>query len=189
VVAASPAAVGLLLVTIVANLLLWPVYQSFMPLFAGQQLGLGPTGLALLLASAGTGGLIGSVVIARLGDFRHKGAAFVYGTVACALTWTVFALSTLPWLSVALMFLAGLCSATFMVLQATLLLLAVPAAAHGRAFGMLQLAIAIQPLGALLLGVLAERFGLAPMVAASTLTLAVVTLLITARFPALARFS
>lgn len=183
-----PEAVGLLQITVLANLLLWPVYQSLMPLFAGDRLHLGPRGLALLLTSAGVGGLAGSLLIARWGDVRGKGALFTGGTVACALSWMLFALSSHPALGMSLMFIAGLFSAPFMVLQATLLLLVVPAPAHGRAFGLLELGIASQPLGALVLGVVASRLGISLTVALSSAALAVLTLLIAVMHPALPRY-
>src|SRR5699024_6215155 len=93
IVMGIPETAGLLLITIFANLLLWPVYEAFMPVFAAERLHLGPNGLALLLACAGTGSLIGSLIIARLGDFPGKGAVFVFGTIAWTLSWTAFALS------------------------------------------------------------------------------------------------
>jgi predicted MFS family arabinose efflux permease len=182
-----PMVVGLLLVTVFANLLLWPVYQSFMPAFAADRLHLGPQGLALLLTSVGAGGLVGSLIIARL-DKRHpKGTVFTYGTVVCACAWALFAASTTPWLSLTLLFLGGVASAAFMTLQATLLLLAVPPAAHGRAFGLLQLSIGTQPLGTLGLGVLADHLGIAPAVAISSCALAAIVLVIAARYPSLSR--
>src|SRR5690606_1512512 len=72
-VRAVPMAVAVLGVTVVANLLLWPIYQSFMPVFAERQSDLDADGLGLLLTCSGVGGLIGALVIARLGDFRFKG--------------------------------------------------------------------------------------------------------------------
>ncbi|NUR88684.1 MAG: MFS transporter, partial [Nonomuraea sp.] len=66
-IARNRLAVAVLLVTLAANTLLWPVYQSFMPVFARESLHLDAAGLGALLTCCGVGGLIGSVVIAGLG--------------------------------------------------------------------------------------------------------------------------
>src|SRR5690606_13482070 len=135
-----------------ANTLVWPIFQSFMPVFAERSLGLGAAGLGALLTCAGVGGLLGSVVIASLGDMRAKGAVFVLGTLAWAVCWGGFALARQVPLAFALIVLIGVFSAAFGVLQTTLLLLATEPAVHGRALGLQELAIGIMPLAALVLG-------------------------------------
>jgi len=70
----------ILVITLFANILIWPVYQSFVPVFAVEILRLDAAGLGWLLTCVGAGGLIGSLAIASLGDFRFKGGLFVIGT-------------------------------------------------------------------------------------------------------------
>ncbi|TWD84705.1 putative MFS family arabinose efflux permease [Kribbella amoyensis] len=154
-------ATAVLLVTLAANTLLWPIYQSFMPVFAQESLGLDAAGLGWLLTCGGVGGLIGSLVIAGMGDFRHKGAMFVVGTAGWGTLWALFAVSRNPVVSFVLMGAIGLMSAAFGVLQTTLLLITTEPHLHGRALGVQELAIGIMPVAALGLGALAEHFGLA----------------------------
>lgn len=71
---------AVLLVTLSANILIWPIYQAFVPVFALDVLDLDAAGLGWLLTCSGVGGLTGSIVIASMGDFRFKGALFVLGT-------------------------------------------------------------------------------------------------------------
>lgn len=181
-------AVGILVVTILANFLLWPVYQSFVPVFAVDQLHLGANGMALLLTCCGTGSLLGSLFIARLGDFRHKGRFFLYGTVLWALGWLVFTQLSGPAAAGVALFLAGIASSGFMVLQATVLLIAVPREAHGQSLGLMQLAIGAQPFGAVVIGVVSEHIGVPNAVALSTAILAVGTVLVAVAVPQLRRF-
>jgi predicted MFS family arabinose efflux permease len=61
-------ATAVLLITFAANTLLWPIYAAFMPVFAKDRLGLDAEGLGWLLTCSGTGGLLGSLIIAALGD-------------------------------------------------------------------------------------------------------------------------
>ncbi len=146
-------------ITLFANILIWPVYQTFVPVFAVKILGLDAAGLGWLLTCVGAGGLIGSLTIASMGDFRFKGGYFVIGTGIWGALWALFALSTNTALSLALMFAIGFMSAPFGVLQTTLLLMTTEPKIQGRALGMLQFAIGIMPISALVLGTIADRAG------------------------------
>lgn len=148
-----------LLVTLAANTMLWPVAQSFMPVFAQESLGLDAAGLGWLLTCAGVGGLAGSLVIAWLGDFRFKGGLFVVGTALWGALWALFALSHNVMVSFVLMTAIGVMSAAFGVLQTTLLLMTTPEPLHGRALGVQELAIGIMPVASLALGAFAENYG------------------------------
>ncbi|TCC02625.1 MFS transporter [Kribbella soli] len=148
-----------LLITLAANTLLWPIAQSFMPVFAQESLGLDAAGLGWLLTCAGVGGLTGSLVIAWLGDFRFKGGMFVVGTAIWGTLWSLFALSHDPVVSFVLMTAIGVMSAAFGVLQTTLLLMTTDESLHGRALGVQELAIGIMPVASLALGAFAEHYG------------------------------
>lgn len=189
VIGRSRIAVGVLLVTVAANTLIWPVYQSFMPVFARDALHLDATGLGALLTCGGIGGLVGSLGIAALGDFRRKGGLFVVGTGVWAALWAMFALSTNVPLALILMTLIGLTSAIFAVLQTTLLLLASDPSVHGRALGLQELAIGVMPLAALVLGAIAQQIGVGWTTLGSSLLLIVILGVVTWRVPELLHFA
>lgn len=175
-------------VTLAANVLLWPVYQAFMPVFAKESLGLDAGGLGWLLTCSGAGGLLGSLVIAWLGDFRFKGALFVFGTMGWAALWSVFSLSHQVALSFVLMAGIGLLSAAFGVLQTTLLLMTTDPALQGRALGVQELAIGVMPLSSLALGAAAQHVGVATTTFLSALLLVAVLLVLALRLPQLPRY-
>ncbi|WP_320671163.1 MFS transporter [Patulibacter defluvii] len=181
-------AVAVLLITVAANIFLWSVSQAFMPVFAARSLDLDAAGLGWLLTCAGVGGLIGSVVVAGLGDFRFKGGLFVFGTVAWGLLWALFALSHDVAVAFALMVGIGATGASFGVLQTTLLLTATEPAVHGRALGLQELAIGMIPLSSLVLGVLADRHGVGPTTFVSALLFVAVLLALSAWAPQLIRY-
>ncbi|MFJ1892537.1 MFS transporter [Streptomyces sp. NPDC088170] len=187
-VLASRLTSAVLLVTLAANVLLWPVYQGFMPVFAKESLGLDAAGLGWLLTCGGLGGLAGSLVIAMLGDFRFKGGLFVLGTAAWGALWSLFALSRTVPLSFALMACIGLMSASFGVLQTTLLLMTTAPEVRGRALGLQELAIGIMPFASLGLGVAAERVGVGTTAFLSGILLVAVLLTLAARVPQLVRY-
>jgi MFS family permease len=180
---------AVLSVTLAANILIWPVYQVFIPIFAKDVLGMGAGGLGWLLTCSGVGGLTGSIIIASLGDFRFKGGLFVFGTATWGVLWALFSQSETPALSFVLMGCIGLMSASFGVLQTTLLLMTTPPKMQGRALGMQELAIGIMPVSSLLLGGVAEEFGVSATTFVSALTLTAVMLALAARVPALIRYS
>lgn len=175
-------------ITVLANVFLWPIYQSFMPVFAKSILGLDAAGLGWLLTCNGVGGLIGSIVVAWLGDFRFKGGVFVVGTAAWAGLWSLFALSDTVPVSFALMAGIGFTSAFFGVLQTTLLLLTTEASIQGRALGVQELAIGVMPVAALGLGAIAETAGIGPTTFVSALSMVAALLAVGWRVPQLLGF-
>ncbi|MFC4337424.1 MFS transporter [Salininema proteolyticum] len=181
-------AVSILMVTLAANTLLWPVFQSFMPVFAEESLNLDAAGLGALLTCAGLGGLVGSLVIASLGDFRFKGALFLVGTSAWGVCWGLFSLADSAPVAFALMALVGMSSAAFGVLQTTLLLMTTEPAVHGRALGLQELAIGVMPVAALVLGAIAEHAGVSLTTLGASVLLVLTLGLLMIRVPELLRF-
>lgn len=187
-IASNRLASAALLITLAANTFLWPVYQSFMPVFAKESLDLDAAGLGWLLACSGIGGLVGSLVIAALGDFRFKGGLFVVGTAVWGTLWALFALSHHVAVSFVLMAAIGLVSAAFGVLQTTLVLMTTEPQLHGRALGVQELAIGIQPISSLALGLAAQFIGIGPTTFISATMLVVAVLLIGTRGARLVRY-
>nr|WP_300147273.1 MFS transporter [Propionicimonas sp.] len=157
--AGSPVIVGVLAITLASNLLIWPILNSFMPIYA-ELLELGADGLGYLLGCCSAGGLVGSLVLARLGDFRFKTVVFWWGTAAWGLAWAGFALS-IPriGLAVVAIVVVGVFSAVFGSLRMTLLLLETAPQLHGRVLGLLEFAIGAIPVSTLVLGAVVEQAG------------------------------
>ncbi|MGW1551456.1 MFS transporter [Streptomyces sp. NPDC002346] len=182
-------ATSVLLVTLAANVLLWPIYQAFMPVFAQEALGLDAAGLGWLLTCSGAGGLVGSLVIATLGDFRFKGGLFVFGTATWASLWSLFALSHSVTLSFVLMACIGVMSASFGVLQTTLLLMVTEPSVQGRVLGIQELAIGVMPFASLGLGAAAQWAGVGTTTFLSALLLVAVLAVLALCVPQLWRYS
>jgi predicted MFS family arabinose efflux permease len=178
-----------LLVTLAANVLIWPVYQVFMPIFAIDVLHLDAAGLGWLLTCSGIGGLTGSIIIASMGDFEFKGGLFVLGTAAWGFLWFLFALSHNTATSFILMICIGVMSASFGVLQTTLLLMTTEPRVQGRALGMQELAIGIMPFSSLILGGIAQGIGVGPTTQGSALLLSLLMVILAIRVPELLRYS
>lgn len=157
---------AVLLVSFCANILVFPAYQAFMPVFAKDVLHSGAGGLGLLLTSSGLGAVIGSFFISVLGEKVSKGKLFLGSTAVYGLLFAIFALSRSLLLSVLLMAAVGFASAGFAVLQNSLMLTLAPAEIRGQAMGLQVLAIGILPIAILFQGAVASEVG---VVATTTL--------------------
>lgn len=159
VVLVSKEMMAVLSVTFAANIFVYPIFQSFLPVFAKDVLKAGPGGLGMITAAAGVGAISGSLLIAGMGDFSWKGTLYMLGTGAFGLFYALFALSAWLPASVVLIGLAHIGGSAFGVLQSTLLLTLSPAEVRGRVIGIQGLAIGILPLTTLVQGAIASAIG------------------------------
>jgi len=161
---------SLILLAVTTNVLVMP-YIAMMPVFARDVLGIGSTGLGLLLASTGLGTVAGALAVAasrRLGSWSR--AQVVTAATFSGLV-LIFALtSNLP-LAVLLLFAAGGVSAAFMALAQTALQLRVDDDVRGRVLSIYLATWGMLPFGQLAVGVIAERIG-APLATAFACALA-----------------
>ena len=153
-VAGSDLIVGVLGITFVMNLLVFP-YIQMTPVVARDFLGVGPERLGLLLAADGIGTLIGAGLQAKFGD-RRAGWVYIGGSLGVGVFLILFALSQWYWVSFVLLLCAGIGVSGFATNQSTIILANVPEDMRGRAMGVLTAAIGTMPLGALLIGALAS---------------------------------
>jgi MFS family permease len=135
-------------------------YSALMPAFARDVLKSGPEGLGLLSASVGAGALVGALTVAALGKFQRRGLLLTFGNLFFPAMVLLFASSrTLP-LSMFILVGAGL---GFMIQNAmtnTLIQMSIPDELRGRVMSVYMLVFqGFFPIGSLLAGTIAERFG------------------------------
>ena len=161
-------------------------YINLMPVFARDELGLGSSGLGLLLASTGLGTVAGALSVARVAAIRAAGPGTQLVTAAAfTVLVLVFALTPIVPLAVLLLFAAGWMSAVFLALNQTALQLRVDDEVRGRVLSIYLLTWGMLPLGQLAVGALADRIGTPlAMVGACALALACIGV-IAWRFPSL----
>jgi MFS family permease len=149
---------AVLLVTVAMNVLFFP-YQHMLPVFARDALAGGPGVLGALVAADGLGALAGALAIAaRRGHLAH-GSLFALGVlVAPALLGALSHARALA-LCMVLLVLLGLAESAFAAMQSTLVLLSAPERMRGGVMGILSACIGTQPVGTLLIGLLAARTG------------------------------
>ena len=178
---------SLLVVTVLANTFAWPVILGFLPVFAEEVFDVGAAGLGLIVGVNGMGALIGAVAIASLGDFRSKGLLYLVATALFGLALSAFAVSGVYGLALVLIFVAGVGSAGFGVMQSTLTMLLAPPEARGRVLGVLMLSIGVLPGAMLVHGAIASSIGVVATTAVSGVLLGILTAAVWAVSPELRR--
>jgi MFS family permease len=184
-VAGRPRVSMLLMISAVTSLFGAP-YISMTPVFARDVFHLGATGLALIMGMAGAGALFGALLLAYLGDFRHKGWFVLGGDVGFAICLIVFSLSRNLTLSLIFLFALGFAIVSSIAVTNTLLQKLVPDEMRGRVMSMFMLSfIGAMPIGNLIAGAASHRFGVPHTLAAGGLIIAVFAVIVTLSSPRL----
>ena len=134
-------------------------YVFLLPIFQKDILGVGPSGLGFLHAMSGIGAVTGTLIVASLRDFRNKGVVLVGGAIAFGTLLILFGYSNWFPVSLALVALAGMSTATYMILAQSTLQLLVPDQLRGRIMGLWGMTFNIMPLGGFYAGILASYIG------------------------------
>ena len=134
-------------------------YMNLMPVFAVDIFDVGEFGLGLLLGMAGLGALIGSLIIASLGDFRRKGPLLMGLALGFGATVALFGLSGSYPLSLVLLIAVGLLGAGYLAVNNTLIQSNVPREVLGRVMSIYVMTFAMMPLGTLPLGAVSDAIG------------------------------
>ena len=138
-------------------------YMPMMPVFSVDILEIGVDGQGILMAVAGIGSLITTLVLARIGNFPHRGIVILSGAILFGVLLIVFASTSLFFknysLAIILMFFIGLSYTSFGIPAISFLQLMVPDNLRGRVMGMFGMTWAFTPLGGLYVGFSAGFFG------------------------------
>lgn len=135
-------------------------YQHLMPVFALDIFDVGPVGLGLMSSMVGVGALLGSLLLAALGNVGAMGRLLLASLFSYGLTIILFGVS--PWypLALGLLFALGASQALFFAMRQTLTQLLVRDEQRGRVVAVTQLTRGgLSPLGSLQAGALAGAFG------------------------------
>lgn len=172
------------LLAFAANILVMP-YLNLMPVFAQDVLGMGSSGLGVLLASAGVGTVAGSLVLARASSRLSSAKAQILTALAFGALVLLFALSTHVVTAIALLFLAGLASAAFLAINQTTVQLRVKDEDRGRVMSIYMLTWGMLPFGQLTVGALADRFGTPSAIVMACAASIVCVAVVTVKYPVL----
>ena len=155
-------------------------YLSMIPVYARDIFHMDQDGNALLMGLSGAGAFVGALVLAYLGNFKYKGWSVLSGAFGFALCLTGFALSTHLYVSLAFIFGMGFAIVSCVAVVNTLLQQLVTDEMRGRVMSMFILSfIGTMPIGNLIAGASAERFGAPRTLAAGGLIIAIFIIIVT----------
>jgi MFS family permease len=150
---------------------------TFLPVFAEKIFHTGASGYSMLLSMTGAGAVVGALIVATLGDIKHKGQAALICQVIFGLLIVAFALLPWIWLAYPLVFLAGVAMMMVFALTNSLVQLLVSNEMRGRVMSIYMVAFrGGMPLGSLVTGSLAKSFGIASILAVGGALLALLAL-------------
>ena len=135
-------------------------YSVFMPIFARDVLHSGAQGLGLLMSAAGVGAVLGALQFAARTSYHGLAKWIAAMSVICSLGLVFFSQSKIFWLSCLLLFIVGFVATSQMAATNTTVQNRSPEQLRGRLMAVYAtMFMGVQPIGALLAGAVAKRFG------------------------------
>jgi MFS family permease len=170
---------ALLIFGLTTPMLIFPFVTGLLPVYAAEVYHVGPTGLGLLMSISGVGMVIGTLVVASLGNINYKGKLIVGSVVTAGIS--MAALSTTTSYVVGLAILAALNTVQpflYTTIQGTVQSI-IPDELRGRISGLSMVTWGAFPVGSVVAGLLAENFGaqMATLIGAGILAVCLIILL------------
>ena len=184
----QPLILGSVLMGAAVPLLLMPGVMSLMPVYADRVFHVEADGLGILMAAVGIGGVVGVILVASAGSIRRKGRAMVFMLLLTALMTILYSQNASYPAAIALLVLLFMGMPSFWAIQNAAVQEVAPDHLRGRVASISSAFVGFYPLGSVVAGALAERFGpQAATLAAATAFLAVLIFLAIA-FPSVWRY-
>ena len=183
-VSQQPTIVGLILLALVPTLFTTPINLGLLPVFASEVLKVDSGGLGLLYSAQGIGAVIATLVIASLGNYRHKGRLLSIGAICLTIIITLYSQITVFVVALPALAIGTCCFMTYSTVNQTI----TPDEYRGRVMGLHAMDHGLTPLGSLLFGAVAEFYGVSTAIFIAGVCALSLVLLILARFPTIRSF-
>jgi MFS family permease len=135
-------------------------YSVFMPIFAEGVLHSGARGLGFLMSAAGVGAVLGALQFAARTTYQGVAKWIAAMSLICSVCLVIFSQSKIFWLSIVVLFVVGFAATSQMAATNTTVQNRSPEQLRGRLMAVYAtMFMGVQPIGALLAGGLAKRFG------------------------------
>ncbi|MDA1189766.1 MAG: MFS transporter [Chloroflexi bacterium] len=166
---------GLLLCAIIPPLMVTPFTNGLMPVYNAELFGGSGTRLGFLLAASGAGSVLGVIAVATFANMRGKGIVLLASMVMTAAVMALFSFNSFYGSALFLFLLIGAGFTASQTLSYALVQGNIRDDLRGRVSGLVMATWGFLPLGAVLAGLLAERFS----ASTATLTAAVIMVVFT----------
>lgn len=158
-------------------------YHVLLPAWAREALNVQSDGLGVLMMTMGLGSLLGTVVLASLGNIKRRGDLLILSCVLWGVALAIFSQTTSYQFAIPLLLLIGIVTAIFRALNMTLMQLNASPEMRGRVMSMAMMTFGIMPLSALPFGAISEFWGTPNALLISGALLALLTVIFTFRYP------
>jgi MFS family permease len=170
---------ALLIFGLTTPMLIFPFVTGLLPVYAAEVYHVGPAGLGLLMSVSGVGMVVGTLIVASLGNVRYKGKLVVGSVFMAGVMMAVFS-STKSYVA-GLLILAAMNTVQpflYTTIQGTIQSI-IPDELRGRISGLSMVTWGAFPLGSVLAGVLAQNLGsqMATLIGAGILGVCLIILL------------
>jgi MFS family permease len=135
-------------------------YSVFLPIYAQDILKGGATTLGLLMSAAGVGAVLGALQFAARTEYKGLAKWIASTCIICAICLLIFSFSTSFWVCAVMLFIVGFAATSQMAATNTIIQQRVPDEMRSRLMAVYATTfMGVQPIGALLAGVVAKHLG------------------------------
>ncbi len=130
-------------------------YMILLPIFASDVLQVGAQGFGAMEAAAGTGAIIGTVIVIKMGPANKIGRTIIGCSALFGFALAIFAFTKLLILSMIMLLIAGMFQSIYLNFSMTVIQLTVPDALRGRVMSIYTTTYFLISIGGFLSGMLA----------------------------------
>ena len=154
-VAQDPTRLGLVIMSFIPALFGYS-YYALLPAWGREALDIGSEDLGLMMMLMGVGALVGTLILASMGNFKRRGASLLLLCLLWGVALATFAQTTSYLHAVPLLMLVGLLNSVFMSLNMTLIQVHASREMRGRVMSIAMMSFGVMPLSGVPFGILAE---------------------------------
>ena len=178
----NPPVFGLIILSIIPFLFGMPL-NTLLPAFNQEIMGGGADDLGFLVSAMGMGAIVGSLMMATMGNLRNKAAWLIATCVGWGAVTSVFGLVQAPWLVFTLIAAVGWISSWNMSLNRGMLQMQVDNQMRGRIMSIDMMSHGLMPLGVFPISWIAENYDVGTALVFSGAAFMLLTLLSLAFLP------
>lgn len=175
-VARHPPVFGLIVLSIIPFLFGMPL-NTLLPAFNEEIMGGGPDDLGFLVSAMGAGAILGSLMMATMGDLRNKAMWLIISCIAWGALTSAIGMSVMPWIVFTLIAVIGWMSSWNMSLNRGMLQKQVDDQMRGRIMSIDMMSHGLMPLGVFPISWIAEQYDVGTALVVSGAAFVVLTLI------------
>jgi MFS family permease len=155
----QPIILSVIALSIVPPMMSFPFLNGLMPVFAAEVFETGSVGLGLLMSSLGAGSVMGTLVLASVGNVKYKGRLIILSIALTSLTMLAFSQVTSLYFAFPILIVSSVGMMVFFSTASALVQSIVPDEFRGRVTSISMFSFGMMPIGSLTAGILAQRLG------------------------------